>query len=93
MRGWMITYRGRQWRSDEATVGQFQAVAALGFDAWDAVTPWESPSALGAWLAALLASDLDLDLETAVAQVAGSPLDELLGTLEDLPAPEDEGGA
>lgn len=66
MKPWVITYGGHTWTDDNVTVMHAVAVAELTDNSWAAMSPWNGPRFLAAWLAVLLAGAVgNLDQATA----------------------------
>lgn len=82
MQPWTISFRGKSWSDDQVTVMHACAVAELTDDSWQAVSPWNGPRHLAAWLAVLLAVDTG-DLTTSTAMVNGLSLSEFAGVLSE----------
>ena len=80
MEPWTITFGDHQWTDETATVMHLVAVAELTDNTWSAVSPWNGPRQLAAWLAVLLATDTG-DLDAATAAVYAMSVADLAATL------------
>lgn len=87
MKPWIITYGGHTWTDGKATVVHAVAVAELTDNSWAAMSPWNGPRYLAAWLAVLLAAEVG-DLDQATATVYAMTPAELAATLSE---PDDAG--
>jgi hypothetical protein len=76
---WVLEFGGRRWTSTDVTVAHAVLVAqVLGDGGWRVATPTAGPPAAAAWLAVLLASELDEPLEACLMLVNQLPLAELV---------------
>ena len=82
MQPWTITHSGQTWTDETATVMHLVAVAELTGDSWAAVSPWNGPRQLAAWLAVLLSTHIG-DLDVATAAVYAMSVAELAATLSE----------
>ena len=80
-KGWTITFGEQSWTDADAKVGHLTAMSALGFDGWEAASPWNSPIFLAGWLTVLLADATEHNLDECIIVVNRLLLADLLGCL------------
>lgn len=83
MKPWTITFDGHTWTDDRASTALTVAVTELIGDRWDAVSPWNGPRVLAAWITVLHCADTGGDVEQSLVKVYGLPVAELVAGLTD----------
>jgi N-acyl-D-aspartate/D-glutamate deacylase len=86
MKQWTITFGGQTWTDEAATVMHVVAVAELTDGSWAAMSPWNGPRQLAAWLSVLLSTQIgDLDAATAIVYaMSPAELAEVLAERDDV---------
>lgn len=84
MRPWVIRFLDKEWRSDQVRAQTLVAVAdEYGpADQWQAISPWNGPVALAAWLTVLFTTECG-DVAAARLMVHAMGAEEFVGCLRD----------